>query len=432
MSALAEKDPLRDLPRPDTVIGRRFRLGGAIGQGGMSAVFSARDQRLERDVAFKILTPELACSREIVTRFVNEARTLARLDCPHVVRVLDAGVTSEPGTAALPYMVLELLRGEDLRTHCERGPLEVERALDFVLQTCEGLAAAHAEGVVHRDLKPENLFLCAQPDGTELVKILDFGIARSLAAPASLTLSGEGMGSPGYMSPEQLRDASAADERSDIWSLGVVLHELLAGVPPFQAATPFDLCAHILAGQRERLERRRPELPAQLVAVVDRCLELEPERRYQSVVELAAALEPFVPGGAPALARIRHRLLGRESGEVPALPHPLVDVQAPTEPVIHEDEAALPLPPIPLFLAHPRKRHRVAQALAGLSLIAMLALLSHVFGAGAATPRLDDAQSSVLKLSERMSAAAHDFLRTGARTPEAAPPPAEGQEGPHR
>ncbi len=433
MTALAENDPLRDLPRPDTIIGRRFRLGGAIGQGGMSAVFSARDQRLEREVAFKILTPELACSREIVTRFVNEARTLARLDCPHIVRVLDAGVTSEPDMASLPYMVLELLHGEDLRTQCERGPLDVERALGFVLQACEGLAAAHAEGVVHRDLKPENLFLCAQPDGTEVVKILDFGIARSLAAPSSLTLSGEGMGSPGYMSPEQLRDASAADERSDIWSLGVVLYELLAGVPPFQAATPFDLCAHILAGKRERLEQQRPELPPGLVAVVDRCLEVEPERRYQSVVELASALAPFVSGGAQALARIRHRLLGRDSGEVPALPRPVVDAQAPTEPVIHEDEAVLPLPlPFPLSLSRSRRRHRVAQALAGLSLIAMLALLSHVFGVGSATPRLDEAQSSVLKLSERMSAAAHDFLGTGARTPEAAPLPAQGQEGSHR
>jgi serine/threonine-protein kinase len=399
------------------MIGRRFRLGHAIGQGGMSAVFSARDQRLEREVAFKILTPELACSREVVTRFVNEARTLARLDCPHVVRVLDAGVTNEQNLAPLPYMVLELLHGEDLRTHCEHGPLAAERALSFLLQACEGLAAAHAEGVIHRDLKPENLFLCAEPDGTELVKILDFGIARSPGSTPSVTLSGEGMGSPGYMSPEQLRDASAVDERSDIWSLGVVLYELLAGAPPFQAVKPFDLCAQILAGKFERLGLRRPDLPSGLVAVVERCLAVEPAERYQNVVELAAALAPFVAGGTGAVVRIHHRLYGRESGEH-SQPRPCVDVQAPTEPVIHEPEVALPL-------ARPRRRHYVAQALAGLSLMAMLGLAARVFATGT-TPHVADA----LHLGERMSAAAHLWRKGAAEAPEQAR--ATGQEGAER
>ncbi len=409
---------IRDLPRPDTIIGRRFRLGQAIGQGGMSAVFTARDQRLERDVAFKILTPELACSREVVTRFVNEARTLARLECPHVVRVLDAGVTNEPDSAPLPYMVLELLHGEDLRTQCERGPLAAERALSFVLEACEGLAAAHAEGVIHRDLKPENLFLCVQPDGTELVKILDFGIARSVSASPTLTRSGEGMGSPGYMSPEQLRDASAADERSDIWSLGVVLYELLAGASPFQAATPFDLCAQILAGKYRRLETRRADLPPGLVSVLDRCLAVEPAERYQNVVELGAALAPFVNGGALALARIRHRLHGAESGET-TLPRPFIDVQAPTEPVRHDVVV------VPLARAR-RHNHYVAQALAGLSLIAMLALCARMFGGPGAVPHVADAQAQVQQLSERMSAAAHDFWKRGTHVP------ADGQEGSQR
>jgi serine/threonine-protein kinase len=410
------------MPKPDTIIGRRFRLGPAIGQGGMSAVFSARDQRLEREVAFKILTPELACSREVVTRFVNEARTLARLDCPHIVRVLDAGVTSEPELAPLPYMVLELLHGEDLRTHCERGPLAAGRALTFVLEACEGLAAAHAEGVIHRDLKPENLFLCALPDGTELVKILDFGIARSVASRPSVTLSGEGMGSPGYMSPEQVRDASAADERSDIWSLGVVLYELLAGVPPFQAATPFDLCALILAGKFRRLEALRPDLPQSLAGVIERCLAVEPTARYQNVVELATALAPFVAGGVQALGRIRHRLFGRESGEVSTSRRALVDVQAPTEPVVHEEELRVPV-------ARPRRRRHVAQALAGLSLIAMLALLASAFAVPSSATRLADAETEVQQFSARMTAAAHDFLKSGTSDEQA---PAARQEGSQR
>jgi serine/threonine-protein kinase len=430
MTQAAEIDLLGNLPRPDTIIGRRFRLGRAIGQGGMSTVFLARDQRLEREVAFKILTPQLACSREVVARFVNEARTLARLDCPHVVRVLDAGVTSEPDMPPLPYMVLELLHGEDLRTQCERGPLARERALTFVLEACEGLAAAHAEGVVYRDLKPENLFLCVEQDGTEVVKILDFGIARSLAAPSSLTLSGEGMGSPGYMSPEQLRDASAADERSDIWSLGVVLYELLAGVPPFRAESPFDLCAQILAGKCERLETWRPDLPRELAAVVARCLAVEPSDRCQNVVELAGALAQFVAGGSEAMARMRYRLLGRSSGERAVCDRPLpafvragVDVQAPTVPVLHEDEAAL-------SCARPHRRRYVAQALAGLSLIVMLALIARAFGTASASQHLAGAETSVTRLSERMTAAVHDFLKSGTRAPEQTPLPAQAQEGP--
>lgn len=291
------------------MIGGRYRLDAVLGEGGMSMVYVAYDQRLQRNVAFKLLVPSLAYSREVVTRFVNEARTLARLDSPHIVRVYDAGVTSDPERAPLPFMVLELLRGWELRALLDQGVTDQTRIIGWMVEACEGLAAAHAGGVIHRDLKPENLFLMAEADGTERLKILDFGIARSIERDVYLTLEGEGVGSPGYMSPEQLRDASSVDARSDIWALGVVMYELFSGTPPFHAKSSLELCAQVLNAPIEPLAVLRPDLPPELTAIVDRCLERELEKRFPSVLELAQALMPFArPSRLVATERIRRRL----------------------------------------------------------------------------------------------------------------------------
>jgi eukaryotic-like serine/threonine-protein kinase len=311
--------PAPGLPEPGTVVSDRYEIRELLGEGGMSAVFVAHDRRLRRKVAFKLLSPRLAHSSDIVTRFINEARTLARLDCANVVQVFDAGLTGEPGGASLPYMVLELMNGEELRAVADRGGYSDERAVGWVLDACEGLAAAHGEGIVHRDLKPENLFVVAEPDGGERVKLLDFGIARSLDVDLSLTLAGEGVGSPGYMSPEQLRDASSVDQRTDIWSLGVVLYELLARQPPFRSDSAAELCALILREKIPPLGELRPDLNPDLCAAVDRCLERDAERRFESVAELAEALQPFAPqAGVPATTRIRWRLHGFEPAEIGA------------------------------------------------------------------------------------------------------------------
>jgi eukaryotic-like serine/threonine-protein kinase len=309
--------PAPGLPVPGTVVSDRYEIRELLGEGGMSAVFVAHDRRLRRKVAFKLLSPRLAHSSDIVTRFINEARSLARLDCANVVQVFDAGLTGEPGGASLPYMVLELLKGEELRAVADRGVYTDERAIGWVLDACEGLAAAHGEGIVHRDLKPENLFVVSEPDGGERVKLLDFGIARSLDVDLSLTLAGEGVGSPGYMSPEQLRDASAVDQRTDIWSLGVVLYELLARQPPFRSDSAAELCAMILREKIPPLGELRPDLHPDLCAAVDRCLERDAGQRFENVAELAEALQPFAPqAGVPATTRIRRRLHGVELTEL--------------------------------------------------------------------------------------------------------------------
>jgi len=394
-----------NLPPPGTVIGQRFHLRRLLGQGGMSAVFLARDERLERDVAFKLMNPELALFRDIMARFVNEARMLARLDCPHVVRLLDAGVTRELGSEPLPFMVLELLHGDTLRAECEKGPVDPRRAIAWTLQVCEGLAAAHSEGMIHRDLKPENLFLSLQPDGTETVKVLDFGVARSLGLAQPLTGSGEGLGSPGYMSPEQLRDASAADERSDIWSLGVVMYELLSGSAPFRAESTFELCASILAGGYPRLLDVRPELPRGLAAIVSRCLAQDPDDRPPSVAHLAAALaELNLSGGAATVRRIRRRMHGPESPRRRTSPA--------------SGAACARMPQVADRAVSSRSR-RAKRAVARLSVAAALALLGFEVAAQAqSSGHLSAAEATLSRWSDRMGAAAQDLLQDRSRGSE--------------
>jgi len=405
------------LPSAGTVIGERFELRRLLGQGGMSAVFLAHDQRLERDVAFKLLNPELALFREVMARFVNEARMLARIDCPHVVRLLDAGITRESGATPLPYMVLELLHGDTLRAQCA-SRVEPKRVIAWMLQVCEGLAAAHSEGLIHRDLKPENLFLSRQPDGTQMIKVLDFGVARSLGAQQPVTHNGEGLGSPGYMSPEQLRDASAVDERSDIWSLGVVMYELLAGFPPFEAGSTFEVCARILMGGHPRLIEVQPDVPRGLAAIVHRCLALDPASRFASVVELGEALAELAPvTGAGAVRRIRRRMSGAASlGQAPSSQapsslapssqspssRPAVDAHAATVPDLDGRAARL-------LASSRRRRGRVA---ARVSIAAALAVLGFAVASQAqSSRRFTEAQATLSRWGDRMGTAAQDLLQ---------------------
>jgi serine/threonine-protein kinase len=293
--------------RSGTTVGGKYVLEGLIAEGGMGEVWRARHQQLGQRVALKMMRH--ADSGAWMERFLRETRAAGSLESEHVTRVFDAG-TLEDGT---PFMVMEVLEGEPLdRIARERAPLSIDEAVGYVVQACAGVAAAHARGIVHRDLKPSNLFVTRRTDGSKLVKVLDFGIAKSLegaaagAEPVTLTETGAAIGTPGYMAPEQLRAPRQVDERADIWALGLILFRLLTGRSAFVASSPGEYYAAILTEAPEALPSGHPP---ELAAAVDRCLHKKPARRFRDVAELARALAPFAPPWAAGLVEPIERLL---------------------------------------------------------------------------------------------------------------------------
>jgi eukaryotic-like serine/threonine-protein kinase len=277
---------------PGDVVGERYVVGTCIAEGGMGVVCEATHIALGVPVAIKLIRPAFKDDLEFVQRFLNEARRAALLKSEHVARVHDVGqlATGEP------YLVMERLEGIVLDAYLQRaGPLLPEDAVALALQVCDGLAEAHAQGVVHRDIKPGNLFLVHLPNGRINVKILDFGISKQVKddAPSTLTNRDKSLGSPWYMSPEQMMDSSSVDHRSDIWSLGVVLFELLTNQRPFDGATVPEVCAKVLTGGTPSARDLQPGIDLGLEAVVFRCLAKEPADRFPDVVALADALQPF-------------------------------------------------------------------------------------------------------------------------------------------
>ncbi len=289
----------------DTFAGK-YRVETILGKGGMGLVLGARHLGLDEPVAIKVLLPEIAAMPDMVERFLREGRTASKVKSEHVVRIMDVDVLPGPG---VPYIVMERLEGEDLASAFNRrAPLPVGEVLRWILEACEAIAEAHALGIVHRDLKPGNLFLARRRDGSTYVKVLDFGISkmnRPAAEAHHATETGVVFGSPYYMAPEQMVSARRVDERADIWSLGVILYQLLTGELPFQASTAMELGALVLHGPPPRRPvELRPELPQPLDAAILRCLERDRERRFAGVGELAAELRPFADrAGAAQLDR---------------------------------------------------------------------------------------------------------------------------------
>jgi serine/threonine-protein kinase len=304
------QEDLRGIPAVGERVGGKFEIERVLGVGGMGVVVAARHVQLGQRVAIKFLRRDAARHSEAVSRFLREAKSVVGLQSAHVVRVMDVGVTDD----GLPYMVMEHLSGADLGELMDRRKqLPVEEAVDYVLQGMEAVAEAHALGIVHRDIKPANLFLTTRPDGSPLVKVLDFGISKAVEGGAgdhALTATSAIMGSPMYMSPEQLRSSKNVDARTDIWALGVVLYELTAGVAPFVDETVTGLCSKIAADPPVPLRSVRPDVPVELESVVMRCLEKDVTRRPQTVGELATGLKPF----ASAEARLAVDRIVRMSG----------------------------------------------------------------------------------------------------------------------
>lgn len=277
-----------------------YQLETLLGEGSMGRVFQARHARLGRQVALKVLKPEHARDGGFVQRFFQEARTVNQINHEHIVEIFDFVDEGEGGHV---YCVMELLRGRGLGELLKQEPLTLSRIQRIAAQVCAALGAAHHVGVVHRDIKPDNLFLTQRSGQSDFVKVLDFGVAKHMAAEGAHTgtLDGTIVGTPAYMSPEQAAGLPV-DARSDIYAVGNILYEMLTGHPPFQVEAFGQLVVHIITQPPPPLPSHLPSgepLPPALAALVMRCLAKEPEGRPQSLAEVMTGLL-LVPSPAPA------------------------------------------------------------------------------------------------------------------------------------
>jgi serine/threonine-protein kinase len=290
----------------------KYQVERVLGLGGMGMVVAARHVDLGELRAVKLMLPQALADPISIERFLREARAAARLRGEHIAQVHDVG-RLESGA---PFIVMEHLDGTDLaRRVLDGGPMSFREGVTCVLDACEALAEAHAAGIVHRDLKPANLFLTTRRDGSPSVKVLDFGISKLVDLDGGgheLTTTAAVMGSPLYMSPEQVRSSRDVDLRADIWALGVILFWLLTGKLPFHAENRYELCMRIVQDAPLRPSEARADMPRALEAVILRCLQKDPARRYPDVAALAADIAPFAPGKETDLALERlGRLLRR-------------------------------------------------------------------------------------------------------------------------
>jgi serine/threonine-protein kinase len=322
---------------PGTVLLDKYRIIRELGMGGMGVVLLAEHVALGTRVALKFLLPEFAVQPDAAQRFVREARAATRIRSEHVARVLDVG--SLPGAIAglpaphgpdgaavqqpgVPFIVMEYLDGVDLGRHLKSGvTLSIHEAIDLAVQAAEALAQAHAAGVIHRDVKPANLFLARGADGTPCVKMLDFGIAKVVEETAQqnldLTKTRAVMGSALYMSLEQMRSTKTVDYRTDIYSLGITLYELLTHTHPFMAESFSELCVKVSLDPPDPIGRHRPDISDELADVIAQAYARYPDDRYPTVAAFAAALAPFAAAETQALIAAIQRIERAASGERP-------------------------------------------------------------------------------------------------------------------
>ncbi len=299
-----------EMPKVGDVIAGKYRLEQVAGEGGMGIVYAAEHLVLRQRVAVKVLLPDAATSELVVERFAREAQAAARITSEHVARVMDAGSTA----TGAPFLVMEYLEGCDLEELLTvEGPLPLAEVVDYLLQALEALAHAHSVGLVHRDIKPANLFLACRPDGGNVIKMLDFGISKAMRSrPEEKKLTGQAvLGSPVYMSPEQLRNAKDIDARADIWSIGIVAYELLCGKPPFDGDGVGEIFAAILEKDPLPIHSVNWRLPPEFSDIITKCLQRKPEDRWTDTAELARALKPFGSGAWNGLIERAEQVLQR-------------------------------------------------------------------------------------------------------------------------
>jgi serine/threonine protein kinase len=328
LAPLASVGRPQDVVRVGSVIGDKYRVEQELGRGGFGVVVRARHLAIDQLVAIKVLTAgEDSEWKEDAARFKREGQATAALRSEHVVRILDVDVLP----SGSPYMVMEYLEGETLHVAIHtRGPLSVGETADHMVQVLAALAEAHAAGIVHRDLKPANVFITHGAGGTMVAKVLDFGVSKIAAhsgiggsataggsgasgASSPITRTGAVLGTVAYMAPEQMLDAKRVDARADLWSVGIMLFELLTKKTPFGAPSDANIVTSMLTRPPMSLAALRPDVPPKLEKVVMRCLEKAPQKRYASASAVAAALAPFTtPRARPALDSLRRA--GRPSG----------------------------------------------------------------------------------------------------------------------
>ena len=319
------------------VVAHKYRVDRFIGQGGMGVVVAGFHLELDQAVAFKFLVTESGLESEGAERFRREARAAAKIHSEHVARVFDIGLLDE----RVPYMVMELLNGSDLEHEIERrGVLPVAEAVGYLLQAIDAVAEAHSVGIIHRDLKPTNLFLAQRADGSRIVKVLDFGISKSLGSgrqrEVALTRTAAFVGSPLYMSPEQMRSARDVDARADVWALGAILYVMVTGQLPHPGASLPEVCLAVMNSVPRPLKDFIAGAPEALEPILMKCLAKEPTQRYSSVAELAERLLPFAPECQPLVERAS-RLLG---GGAPLASYPPSVTRASNPPAVSSASTA--------------------------------------------------------------------------------------------